>query len=103
MRAKQLVAAALVAALLFGRPAAVDAGWAGMLVQVAAMLSQIRAQVSTAEAYVAQAQAEARGLLDPGGLVSSVGSLADWRSLLLGADRPRAVVAAVHRVAGAGQ
>ena len=81
MRAKQLVAAALVAALLFGRPAAVDAGWAGMLVQVAAMLSQIRAQVSTAEAYVAQAQAEVRGLLDPGGLVSSVGSLADWRSL----------------------
>ena len=80
MRTKQLVAAALVAALLFWRPAAVDAGWAGMLVQVSAMLSQIRAQVSTAEAYVAQAQAEMRGLLDPGGLVSSVGSLADWRS-----------------------
>ncbi len=81
MRAKQLVAAALAAALIFGRPAAVDAGWAGMLVQVAAMLSQIRAQVSTAEAHVAQAQAEIRGLLDPGGLVSSAGSLADWRSL----------------------
>ena len=81
MRTKQLVAAALAAALLIGRPAAVDAGWAGMLVQVSAMLSQIRAQVSTAEAYVAQAQAEVRGLLDPGGLVSSVGSLADWRSV----------------------
>ena len=81
MRKKQLVAAALAAALIFGRPSAVDAGWAGMLVQVAAMLSQIRAQVSTAEAYVAQAQAEVRGLLDPGGLVSSVGSLADWRGL----------------------
>ena len=51
-----------------------------MLVQVSAMLTQIRAQVSTAEAHVAQAQAEVRGLLDPGGLVSSAGSLADWRS-----------------------
>ena len=81
MRTKQLVAAALVAAFLFWRPAAVDAGWAGMLVQVSAMLSQIRAQVSTVEAHVAQAQAEMRGLLDPGGLVSSAGSLADWRSL----------------------
>ena len=81
MRKKRLVAAALVAALLFWRPAAVDAGWAGMLVQVSAMLSQIRAQVSTVEAHVAQAQAEMRGLLDPGGLVSSAGSLADWRSL----------------------
>ncbi len=81
MRTKRLLAAALAAALIFGRPAAVDAGWAGMLVQVSAMLSQIRAQVSTAEAHVAQAQAEVRGLLDPGGLVSSAGSLADWRSL----------------------
>ena len=81
MRTKQLVVAALAAALLFWRPAAVDAGWAGMLVQVSAMLSQIRAQVSTAEESVAQAQAEMRGLLDPGGLVSSAGSLADWRSL----------------------
>ena len=81
MRTKRLVAAALVAALLFWRPAAVDAGWAGMLVQVSAMLSQIRAQVSTVEAHVAQAQAEMRGLLDPGGLVSSAGSLADWRGL----------------------
>ena len=82
MRAKQLIVTMLMAAFLFGRPAAVDAGWAGMLVQVTAMLSQIRSYVSTAEAYVAQAQAEMRGLLDPGGLVSSVGSLADWRSLL---------------------
>ena len=81
MRAKRLMAAVLAAAFIFGRPAAVDAGWAGMLVQVAAMLSQIRAHVSTAEAYVAQAQAEMRGLLDPGGLVSSVRSLADWRGL----------------------
>ncbi len=79
MRTKRLVGAALVAAFLFGRPAAVDAGWAGMLVQVAAMLAQIRSYVSTAEAYVAQAQAEVRGLLDPGGLVSSARSLADWR------------------------
>ena len=81
MRAKQLIVSVLMVVFLFGRPAAVDAGWAGMLVQVAAMLSQIRSYVSTAEAYVAQAQAEVRGLLDPGGLVSSVRPLADWRSL----------------------
>ena len=72
----------LVVVLVLGRPVAVDASWAGMLVQVAAVLSQIRGYVSTAEAYVAQAHAEARGLLDPGGLVSGVRSLADWRSLL---------------------
>ena len=57
----------LAVVFLLGRPAGVDAGWAGMLVQVAAMLSQIRSYVSTAEAYVAQAHAEVRGLLDPGG------------------------------------
>lgn len=79
MRTKQAVAAALVVAFLFGRPAAVDASWAGMLVQVTAMLSQIRGYVQTAEAYVAQASAEVRGVLDPGGLVSGVRSLADWR------------------------
>lgn len=82
MRIKQMVAAALVAAFVVGRPAAVDASWAGMLVQVTGMLSQIRGYVQTAEAYVAQAHAEIRGLLDPGGLVSGVRSLADWRSPL---------------------
>ena len=82
MRLKQAVVAVVVFVLLFGRPAVVDASWAGMLVQVAAMLSQIRGYVSTAEGYVAQANAEVRGLLDPGGLVSGVRSLADWRSLL---------------------
>ncbi len=82
MRLKQAVVTVLVVVLVLGRPVAVDASWAGMLVQVAAVLSQIRGYVSTAEAYVAQAHAEARGLLDPGGLVSGVRSLADWRSLL---------------------
>ena len=81
MRTRRLVAAAVAVALLLGRPAGVDAGWAGMLVQVTAMLSQIRSMVSTAEAHVAQAGAEMRGLLDPGGLVSSVRSLADWRGI----------------------
>ncbi len=80
MRLKQALAAAVVLVLVLGRPAAVDASWAGMLVQVSAMLSQIRGYVQTAEAYVAQAGAEFRGLLDPGGLVSGVRSLADWRS-----------------------
>ena len=82
MRLKQAVVTVLVVVLVLGRPVAVDASWAGMLVQVAAVLSQIRGYVSTAEAYVAQAHAEARGLLDPGGLVSGVRSLADWRSPL---------------------
>lgn len=81
MRARQLVAAVLAMVFLLGRPAGVDAGWAGMLVQVAAMLSQIRSYVSTAEAYVAQAHAEVRGLLDPGGLVSAARPLADWRGI----------------------
>ena len=80
MRLKQGVAAAIVVVVVLGRPAAVDASWAGMLVQVSAMLSQIQGYVQTAEAYVAQAGAEFRGLLDPGGLVSGVRSLADWRS-----------------------
>ncbi|MCY4658931.1 MAG: hypothetical protein OXF93_03835 [Acidobacteria bacterium] len=82
MRLKQALVALLVVVLLFGRPAAVDASWAGMLVQVTAVLSQIRGYVQTAEAYVAQAHAEVRGLLDPGGLVSGVRSLADWRGVL---------------------
>ena len=82
MRFKQAVVTALVVMLALGRPAAVDASWGGMLVQVAAMLSQIRGYVQTAEAYVAQANAEVRGLLDPGGLVSGVRSLADWRGLV---------------------
>ena len=82
MRIKQTVVTALVVVVVLGRPAAVDASWAGMLVQVTAMVSQIRGYVQTAEAYVAQAQAEVRGLLDPGGLVSGVRSLADWRSVL---------------------
>ncbi len=81
MRFKQRVAVVLAVVFLLGRPAAVDAGWAGMLVQVAAMLSQVRSYVQTAEAYVNQAQAEVRGLLDPGGLVSGIRSLADWRGL----------------------
>ena len=81
MRKRQLVAAAVAVVFLLSRPAGVDAGWAGMLVQVTAMLSQIRAYVSTAEAYVAQAHAEVRGLLDPGGVVSSTRSLADWRGI----------------------
>ncbi len=81
MRMRRLAVTVLVVALLLGRPAGVDAGWAGMLVQVTAMLAQIRSMVSTAEAYVAQAQAEVRGLLDPGGLVSSARSLADWRGI----------------------
>ncbi|MCY4601282.1 MAG: hypothetical protein OXF27_15340, partial [Acidobacteria bacterium] len=82
MRFKQAVVAALIVAVVLGRPAAIDASWAGMLVQVTAMLSQIRGYVQTAEAYVAQASAEVRGILDPGGLVSGVRSLADWRGLL---------------------
>ena len=82
MRIKQTVVTALVVVVVLGRPVAVDASWAGMLVQVTAMVSQIRGYVQTAEAYVAQAQAEVRGLLDPGGLVSGVRSLADWRSVL---------------------
>ena len=82
MRIKQALVAVLVVVLLFGRPAMVDASWAGMLVQVTAMLSQIRGYVQTADAYVAQAHAEVRGLLDPGGLVSGVRSLADWRGVL---------------------
>ena len=82
MRLKQAVVTVLVVVLVLGRPVAVDASWAGMLVQVAAVLSQIRGYISTAEAYVAQAHAEVRGLLDPGGLVSGVRSLADWRSPL---------------------
>ncbi len=81
MRMRQLVAAAVAVLFLLGRPAGVDAGWAGMLVQVTAMLSQIRSMVSTAEAYVVQAHAEMRGLLDPGGLASSARSLADWRGI----------------------
>ena len=72
---------AVAVVFLLGRPAGVDAGWAGMLVQVTAMLSQIRSMVSTAEAYVAQAHAEMRGLLDPGGVASSTRSLADWRGI----------------------
>ena len=81
MRTRQLVVSTVAIVFLLGRPAGVDAGWAGMLVQVTAMLSQIRSMVSTAEAYVAQAHAEMRGLLDPGGLVSSGRSLADWRGI----------------------
>lgn len=82
MRIKQAVVTLLVLVFLLGRPAGVDAGWAGMLVQVAAVLSQIRSYVTTAEAYVNQAQAEVRGLLDPGGIVSGIRSLADWRRQL---------------------
>ena len=79
MRIRQAVVTLLVLVFLLGRPAGVDAGWAGMLVQVAAVLSQIRSYVTTAEMYVNQARAEVRGLLDPGGIVSGIRSLADWR------------------------
>ena len=83
MRMKQaLVTAVVVAVVAIGRPAGVDASWSGMLVQVTAMLSEIRAYVQTAESYVEQAGEEVRGLLDPGGLASGVGSLAGWRSPL---------------------
>ena len=81
MRLRQLVATALVVFVVLGRPVAVDAGWGGMVVQVAAMIAQLRTVIQTAETYVNQASAEARGLLDPGGLVSNVRSLADWRNL----------------------
>ncbi len=84
MRIRQAVVAAVAVVLVLARPAAVDASWAGMLVQVTAMLSQIRGYVQTAEAYVVQAGAEVRGLLDPGGLVSGVRPLAHWRGLLSG-------------------
>ena len=79
MRMRQGVVTLLVLVFLLGRPAGVDAGWAGMLVQVAAVLSQIRSYVTTAEMYVNQARAEVQGLLDPGGIVSGIRSLADWR------------------------
>ncbi len=82
MRLRQALVTAVVVVLVVGRPAGVDASWSGMLVQVTAMLSQIRGYVQTAEAYIAQAGSEVRGLLDPGGLVSGVRSLADWRSPL---------------------
>ena len=67
--------------VVLGRPVAVDAGWSGMVVQVAAMIAQLRTVIQTAETYVNQASAEVRGLLDPGGLTSNIRSLADWRSV----------------------
>lgn len=81
MRLRQLVATALVVFAVLGRPVAVDAGWSGMVVQVAAMIAQLRTVIQTAETYVNQASAEVRGLLDPGGLTSNIRSLADWRSV----------------------
>lgn len=81
MRLRQMVASVLVVLALFGRPVAVDAGWSGMVVQVAAMIAQLRSVIQTAETYVNQASAEVRGLLDPGGVVSEIRSLADWRNL----------------------
>ena len=81
MRLRQLVATALVVFVVLGRPAAVDAGWGGMVVQVAAMIAQLRTVIQTAETYVNQASAEVRGLLDPGGLASNIRSLANWRDL----------------------
>ena len=81
MRLRQVVATALVVFVVLGRPAAVDAGWGGMVVQVAAMIAQLRTVIQTAETYVNQASAEVRGLLDPGGVVSNIRSLANWRDL----------------------
>ena len=81
MGLRQLVATALVVFAVMGRPVAVDAGWGGMVVQVAAMIAQLRTVIQTAETYVNQASAEVRGLLDPGGVVSNVRSLANWRDL----------------------
>lgn len=81
MRLRQIVATALVVFVVLGRPVAVDAGWSGMVVQAAAMIAQLRTVIQTAETYVNQASAEVRGLLDPGGLVTNIRSLADWRNL----------------------
>ena len=81
MRLRQLVATALVVFAVAGRPVTVDAGWSGMVVQVAAMIAQLRTVIQTAEAHVNQASAEVRGLLDPGGLVTNIRSLANWRDL----------------------
>ena len=75
------VVVGLVCALSLSAPARSDAGWVAMLVQVVAVLENIRKIVQTTEEMTANATAEFRGLLDPGGLVSGVRSLSDWRGL----------------------
>ena len=75
------VAVGLVCALFFTAPSRSDAGWAGMLVQMVSVLENLRRIVQTAEEMTANATAEFRGLLDPGGIVSGVRSLSDWRGL----------------------
>ena len=75
------VAVGLVCVLCLTVPARSDAGWAGMLVQMVSVLENLRQIVQTAEEMTANATAEFRGLLDPGGLVSGIRSLSDWRGL----------------------
>ena len=75
------VAVGLVCVLCLTAPSRSDAGWAGMLVQMVSVLENLRRIVQTAEEMTANATAEFRGLLDPGGLVSGIQSLSDWRGL----------------------
>ena len=75
------VAVGLVCVLCLTVPARSDAGWAGMLVQMVSVLENLRQIVQTAEEMTANATAEFRGLLDPGGIVSGIRSLSDWRGL----------------------
>ena len=75
------VAVGLVCVLSLTAPARSDAGWAAMLVQVASVLGNLRQMLQTAEEMTANATAEFRGLLDPGGVVSGIRSLSDWRGL----------------------
>ncbi len=75
------VAVGLVCVLFLTVPSRSDAGWAGMLVQMVSVLENLRRIVQTAEEMTANATAEFRGLLDPGGVVSGIQSLSDWRGL----------------------
>ena len=74
-------AALLIFVLSLSVPARTDASWAGILVQVVSVIENLRQIVQTAEEMTANATAEFRGLLDPGGVVSGVTSLSDWRGL----------------------
>ena len=71
----------LVCVLFLSAPARTDAAWAGILVQVVSVIENLRQIVQTAEEMTANATAEFRGLLDPGGIVSGIRSLSDWRGL----------------------
>ena len=75
------VAVLLVCVLSLSVPARTDAAWAGILVQVVSVIENLRQIVQTAEEMTANATAEFRGLLDPGGIVSGIRSLSDWRGL----------------------